>query len=192
MAKQYDEIEPQLRKFIEKQHIFFVATAAANSRINLSPKGQNALRVIDARTVAYLDWTGSGSEAAAHLLADGRMTIMVCSFEGPAMILRLYGRARSHLKGSAAYERLLAEQFNGEEPLSARQIVELDVELTQTSCGYAVPEYEYKGEREVLTEYWDKRGAEGVKAYWAEENLTSIDGLPTGFEAMLEGRQDAT
>jgi hypothetical protein len=186
MATQYLSIEPKLRKFIEKQHVFFVATAAEGSRINLSPKGLDALRVVDEQTLIYLDRTGSGNETAAHLLADGRMTIMVCSFDGPAMILRTYGTGRSHLKGSEAYGRMLAAHFGGIEPLEARQIVEQSVDLVITSCGYGVPEYEYQGERDTLIKYWEARGAEGVKAYWAQKNMASLDGLPTGFEPLAE------
>src|SRR5436190_9951630 len=100
MSKCCPGIEPALREFIERQHIFFTASAAAGSRINLSPKGSDCLRVIGPNEVAYLDQTGSGNEAAAHLRADGRLTIMFCSFEGPPMILRLYGRGRSLPRGS--------------------------------------------------------------------------------------------
>jgi hypothetical protein len=186
MAKQYDRIEPALQRFIEKQHIFFVATAARDSRINLSPKGLNALRVTGENQVIYLDLTGSGSEAAAHLLADGRMTIMVCSFEGPPMILRMYGRGRSLLAGSEAFAAAIGAHFGGQAPLGARQIVELDVEMVQTSCGYAVPEFGYEGERDVLDTWAAKKGEAGIRAYWAEKNLISIDGLPTGMDALAE------
>jgi hypothetical protein len=110
---------------------------------------------------------------------------MMCSFDGPALILRLYGTGRSHLRGSARFEELLAAHFGGEAHVGVRQIVEQTVDLAQTSCGYAVPEYDYRGERSILNEYWEKRGPDGVKAYWAKENLESIDGLPTGFDALV-------
>jgi predicted pyridoxine 5'-phosphate oxidase superfamily flavin-nucleotide-binding protein len=94
MAKRFSTIEPSHRDFIERQRLFFTASAASDGRVNVSPKGLDALRVIDDRTVAYLDLTGSGNETAAHLKADGRLTIMVCAFEGAPLILRLYGRGR--------------------------------------------------------------------------------------------------
>ena len=95
MAKWFNRIEPPLREFIERQHMFFTASAAAGTRINLSPKGSNSFRVLGPNAVAYLDQTGSGNETAAHMRADGRLTIMSCAFDGPPMILRLYGRGRS-------------------------------------------------------------------------------------------------
>ena len=180
MATQYPSIDAKLGKFIAKQHVLFVATATGGSRINLSPKGLDALRVVDGNTVVYLDHTGSGNETAAHLLADGRITLMVCAFEGPPMILRLYGRGRSHLKGSSGYARFLAAHFAGKEPTGARQIVEMSVELVQTSCGYGVPEFAFGGERRTLTEWAERKGEDGIRAYWGEKNHASLDGLPTG------------
>jgi len=150
MSKMFTRIVPPLKEFIERQHIFFTASAAADSRINLSPKGSDSLRVLGPNAVAYLDQTGSGNEAAAHLRADGRLTIMFCSFEGPPMILRLYGHGRSLPEGSQEYADLLAEAFGGEEPPGARQLVVLDVESVQTSCGYSVPLYEFKEDRQLL------------------------------------------
>ena len=94
MATQYERIEPKQRAFIERQHVFFTASAALGSHVNLSPKGLDALRVLGPNTVVYLDRTGSGNETSAHMLADGRLTIMFCAFEGPPLILRLYGRGR--------------------------------------------------------------------------------------------------
>jgi hypothetical protein len=133
MSQMFSRIEPALQEFIERQRIFFTGSATADSRVNVSPKGSDSLRVIGPNVVAYLDQTGSGNEAAAHLRADGRLTIMFCAFEGPPMILRLYGRGRSLPEGSDEYERLLESAFGGEEPPGARQIVLLDVEAVQTS-----------------------------------------------------------
>jgi hypothetical protein len=185
MAKMFDQIEPALREFIERQHIFFTASATADSRINLSPKGSDSLRVIGPNQVAYLDQTGSGNEAAAHLRADGRLTIMFCAFEGAPMILRLYGHGRSLPRGGGEYEQLLASAFAGEEPPGARQIVLLDVELVQTSCGYSVPLYDYKDERLVLRNWASRKGVDGIREYWREKNAVSIDGLPTGMLEVL-------
>lgn len=181
MGKQYAQIDPPHREFIERQHIFFTATATADSRINVSPKGLNALRVLDEKTVAYLDLTGSGSEAAAHLRADGRLTLMFCAFEGRPQILRLYGHGRTFLRGTDEYDRLLASAFDGNEPPGSRQIVILDVELVQTSCGFGVPLFDYAGERSALLDWANGKGEEGLKTYRQEKNSRSIDGLPTGF-----------
>jgi hypothetical protein len=181
MAEQFAQIEPALRDFILRQHVFFVATAAAGGRVNLSPKGLDALRVLGPNRVAYLDLTGSGNETAAHLRADGRLTLMMCAFEGPPRILRLYGRGRVLRRGTEGYARLLAEAFGGEEPLGARQIVLLEVELVQTSCGYGVPLYAYRGERPALARWAESKGEEGLEAYRREYNVRSIDGLPTGL-----------
>lgn len=185
MAKQFSRIEPPLREFIERQHIFFTASATADSRVNLSPKGSDSFRVIGPNLVAYLDQTGSGNEAAAHLRADGRLTIMFCAFEGAPMILRLYGHGRSLPRGSEDYAKLLATTFAGDEPPGARQIVVLDVELVQTSCGYSVPLYDYKAERPTLINWALRKGEDGIREYWRERNAVSIDGLPTGMLEVL-------
>ncbi len=128
MAKQFPSISSELKAFIERQHIFFTASATADSRINLSPKGLDGFRVVGDNEVCYLDHTGSGNEAAAHLMADGRLTVMFCAFEGPPMILRLYGRGRVARKGTDEYARYLAGFFDGNEPAGARQIVIQDID----------------------------------------------------------------
>jgi hypothetical protein len=184
LAKQYNSIEAPIAKFIGRQHMFFVGSAADGSRINVSPKGLDAFRVVDANKVIYLDRTGSGNETAAHLRADGRLTVMFCAFEGAPMILRLFGRGTSHLLGSEKFNTYIESHFAGSIPSGARQIVELAVDLVQTSCGYAVPEYEFQNHRETLVEWADRKGDDGIRAYWAEKNLKSIDGLPTGFETI--------
>src|SRR3984957_8618681 len=185
MSKMFSRIEPALQEFIERQRIFFTGSATADSRVNVSPKGSDCLRVMGPTAVAYLDQTGSGNEAAAHLRADGRLTIMVCAFEGPPMILRLYGRGRSLPKGSDEYAELLAGPFGGDEPPGARQIVMLDVELVQTSCGYSVPLYDYKDERLTLQNWASRQGEDGLREYWRQRNAASIDGLPTGMLEVL-------
>jgi Pyridoxamine 5'-phosphate oxidase len=181
VAEQFKTIAPQHRAFIDKQRVFFVATAASGSRVNLSPKGQDSLRVLDERTVVYLDLTGSGNETAAHLKADGRLTLMFCAFEGPPQILRLYGRGRVLPRGGGEYEALLKTRFAGEEHIGARQMIQLDVDAVQTSCGYAVPNLVFRAERPGLDAWAEKKGADGLVAYRAEHNVTSIDGLPSGF-----------
>ncbi len=186
MSQMFPRIEPPLREFIERQHIFFTASATASSRINLSPKGADSMRVLGPNAVAYLDQTGSGNEAAAHLRTDGRLTIMFCSFEGPPMILRLYGRGRTVPRGGNEYANLLATAFGGEEPPGARQIVVLDVESVQTSCGYSVPLYQFQEDRYTLTNWALRQGEDGIRDYWRRKNTASIDGLPTGMLEVLE------
>lgn len=181
MAKQYDRLDERLTRFIQRQHIFFVASATADSRVNVSPKGLDALRVINDNRVCYLDVTGSGSETAAHLIADGRLTMMFTAFDGPPMILRLYGRGVAHRRGTPDYAELLQAQFGGRELLGARQIVVLDFDLVQTSCGYAVPLYSYESDRDVLDTWAEQKGEDGLDAYRREKNRVSIDGLPTGL-----------
>jgi len=181
MGKQFGSIEKVHHEFIERQRIFFTASAAAGTRVNVSPKDAASLRILHANAVAYLDQTGSGSETAAHLLADGRLTLMFCAFEGPPVILRLYGTGKSLVRGTAEYSELLASLFGNEEPLGARQIVWLDIDLVQTSCGYGVPLFEYAGERPTLLRWAQAKGEDGLVEYRRLKNSTSIDGLPTGL-----------
>src|SRR5262245_14334987 len=180
MAKHSPLLSSEHRAFIERQHVFFTASAAPHGRINLSPKGLDTLRVLDPNTVAYIDLTGSGAETAAHARADGRLTIMFCAFEGPPLILRTYGKSQVLKRGSDEYIRLLAEAFAGAEPIGARAIVLLHIELVQTSCGYGVPHLKYVGERPSLIRWAEEKGEAGLEAYRREKNALSIDGLPTG------------
>lgn len=176
MAKFYTELNSDLQKFIAKQHMFFTTTAPRDGRINLSPKGINTFRCLDSQTVAYLDLTGSGNETAAHLHENGRLTIMFCSFTKKPLILRLYGTGRVVSPNSPDWDEMLQhfEQVPG-----IRQIIVLDVESAQTSCGYGVPLYEFQQERETLVEWAEKKGDSGIQQYWKNKNQTSIDGLPT-------------
>ncbi len=178
MARFYPSLESKHRDFIAAQHIFFTASGTADSRLNLSPKGMDSLRVLSNTCVAYLDLTGSGNETAAHLKQDGRMTIMFCSFDADPMILRLYGRGRVVHRNDAEWDRLRGHfpDLPGE-----RQLIVLDVESVQTSCGYAVPRYAYEGERDTLARWAEKKGPMGLLDYWREKNQVSIDGLPTGL-----------
>lgn len=181
MAKQFPAIDEPIRRFIDRQHIFFTASAAAGTRVNVSPRSKRAFRVLGPNSACYLDLTGSGNETAAHLLADGRLTIMFCAFDGPPKILRLYGQAVSHRHDSQRFKSLMVEHFDGETPVGARQIVEQTIEIVQTSCGYAVPEFDYVGERTVLDDWAQSKGRDGIEAYWREKNAVSMDGLPTGL-----------
>lgn len=178
MAKQFDRISEDHRAFIERQHIFFVGSAAASGRVNLSPKGLDAFRVLDERRVCYLDRTGSGNETAAHLRQIPRLTIMFCAFDGAPLILRLYGVGASLPLGSASFEAIMAEQYPQADRLGVRQIVTLDVDLVQTSCGFGVPRYGYEGERDTLQRWAEAKGEDGLIAYRREKNTVSIDGFP--------------
>lgn len=182
MAKQCSAIEPEHRAFIEKQHIFFTGSAAHRSRVNVSPKDAASLRILSPHQVVYLDLTGSGNETAAHLLADGRLTLMFCAFEGAPLILRLYGHGRVVPRNSEEYRDLLAKWFGNDDRLGARQIIVLDVNLVQTSCGYGVPEFAYTRERPTLTRWAEAKGESGLIEYRRLKNARSIDGLPTGME----------
>ncbi|MBT0773187.1 pyridoxamine 5'-phosphate oxidase family protein [Kineosporia sp. J2-2] len=178
MAKQFPEIIPRLQRFIEKQQMFFVATAARDGRVNVSPKGLDSLRVLGPGRVVWLNGTGSGNETAAHLLDSPRMTIMFCSFAREPLILRLYGTARAVHEGDAEWDELLA-LFPP--MLGSRNIYLLDIDLVQTSCGFGVPEFEFTGQRELMHTWAQKKGAHGLRAYHEEKNLSSIDGFPTGL-----------
>jgi Pyridoxamine 5'-phosphate oxidase len=180
MAKFYDHIEPAHAAFIAQQHIFFTASAAATGRVNISPRGADAFRVIGPNAVAYLDQTGSGNETAAHLRASGRLTIMFCGFENVPMIMRLYGQGRSLWRGTPEYADLLETAYANQEPPGARQIIRLEVETVQTSCGYGVPLFDYQEERPTLLRWAESKGEDGIAAYWQEKNIRSIDGFDTG------------
>lgn len=185
MAKQFADISPAHREFIQRQKLFFVASAAPEGRVNLSPKGFDALRVLSPTSVAYLDLTGSGNETAAHLLAEGpsqgRLTIVFCAFEGAPLILRLYGRGEVLPRGSVAYAELLATHFAGEEPAGARHVIRLEIDLVQSSCGFGVPLFSYQEERPTLIRWAEAKGEDGLRIYRREKNMSSLDGLPTGL-----------
>ena len=181
MAKFLSELTGAQRDFIARQKVFFVASAPRAGRVNLSPKGMETLRILSPRCVAYLDATGSGNETAAHLAENGRMTVMFCAFEGAPLILRLYGRGRAVRPRDGDWTSvrpLFGPLLPGE-----RQLIVAEIESVQTSCGFAVPFFDYRGERGQLIEWAEKKGPDGVAAYWADKNTQSIDGLPTGLLA---------
>jgi len=176
MGKQYSEIPDKLRRFIEDQKMFFVGTAPAHGRINISPKGMDSLRILDAKRVVWLSVTGSGNETSAHVQENPRMTLMFAALEGNPMILRIYGIAKVIHKNDPEWKEKIT--LFGPLP-GARQIFDLAVDLVQTSCGMGVPFYDYVGEREQLNEWANKKGEEGIKEYWKEKNQESIDGKQT-------------
>jgi len=176
MAQRYTEIPDKLVKFIEEQKIYFVGTATSDSRVNISPKGMDSLRVLGPGRVAWLNVTGSSNETAAHVQESSRMTIMFCAFQGSPMILRLYGNARVVHKNDPEWDEL----FSLFDPIpGARQVFDLAIDLVQTSCGMSVPILEYVEDREQLTNWAVKKGEEGLKKYWEEKNQVSLDGKPT-------------
>ncbi len=174
----YSEIKSREQQFIKSQKIFFVATAPKKGRINLSPKGMDSFRVIDKNRALWLNLTGSGNETAAHLLDDNRITIMFCAFEGKPNILRLYGKAVAiHPKDNEWNDAIsLFPKIPG-----ARQIFDVQIESVQTSCGMAVPYFDFVDHRNQLANSAEKKGQEKIEQYWVERNSTSIDGLPTNI-----------
>lgn len=180
MGKFHDSIKPPHQEFIEKQHIFFVSTAplSGEGRINLSPKGLDCFRVLSEHQVGYMDLISSGNETSAHTLENGRITIMFCSFEGAPNILRLYGKGFTVLPGTKEWDEY-APHFKLYP--STRQIIVAYIDLVQTSCGFGVPLYEYTGERDIHFEWAEKKGEDGLYEYVQQNNLKSLDGLPTNL-----------
>jgi hypothetical protein len=174
MAEFFDALTDSHRAFIARQPMFFVATAAEDARVNLSPKGMDCFRVLGDRAVAWLDVAGSGNETNAHLLADGRITIMFCAFESPALIFRIYGRGLPVLPQDEAWADL-ARHFTLLP--GTRQIFTVAVDAAQTSCGWGVPHLELVRERETLSKYHAQHGDEVRFAKYAVRTQ-SIDGLP--------------
>ncbi|MFT5089753.1 MAG: hypothetical protein ACI906_003497 [Candidatus Latescibacterota bacterium] len=178
MSEKFAALTEQHVEFIKDQHLFFVGTAGNEGFVNVSPKGMDSFRVISNSQVVWLNLTGSGNETAAHVLENKRMTVMFCSFAKQPLILRLYGRAETVHPRDKEWADLTAlfPNYTG-----TRQFFVLNIEMVQTSCGYAVPYYELKGERPTLTKWADNRGRDGVEQYWQEKNTTSINNRETGI-----------
>lgn len=177
MAK-FKEIEEKHQQFIEKQQMFFVATAAAEGRVNMAPKGMDSLRVLDANRIVWLNLTGAENETAAHLLENPRMTLMWCSFDRKPLILRTYGRAKSIHPRHAEWDELYS--LFPDTP-GSRQIHDLTVDMVLTSCGYGVPLYDFTGQRKTLNKWAESLGSEGLERFQEESNSVSLDGKPTGL-----------
>ena len=182
MSKQFPKIALAHRAFIEAQHLFFVATAAASGRVNNSPKGMNALRVLGPNRILWRNSTGSGNETAGHLRLDPRMTLMWCAFDTQPLILRCYGTAKTIHIGDDGWA-----DGNARFPhdVAARQLFDLTIDLVQTSCGFGVPRMAYQAERPDADAWAAEKGPDGILKYWAEKNAETIDGFPTGIEANL-------
>jgi hypothetical protein len=178
MGKLYDAIDAKLQRFLEAQQMFFVATAplAAEGHVNLSPKGLDTFAVLGEREVAYLDLTGSGIETLAHLRENGRIVFLFCAFEGPPKIVRLHGTGEAIEPGHPDFEALRA-RFPAH--AGARCVIRARLQRISDSCGYGVPLYDYRGQREQLPAWVERKEAkEGVAAYRRAHNARSIDGLP--------------
>jgi predicted pyridoxine 5'-phosphate oxidase superfamily flavin-nucleotide-binding protein len=177
VSKTYAAIEGRLREFIEAQPLFFVATAplASDGHVNVSPKGiAGTFCVVDGHTVAYLDITASGAETIAHLRENGRITLMFCSFQRSPDVVRLHGRGRVVSVHDDEYAEW-AGCFS--EHRGARAVIVVDVDRVSDSCGFGVPLMEHVGERHLLPEHMERKGAEGLLDYRRLKNRVSIDGL---------------
>jgi hypothetical protein len=177
MGKTRSMIDDEARRFIEAQHIFFVASAPLDpdGHVNLSPKGLDTFRILGPTTVAYVDFNGSGVETIAHLKENGRIVLMFCVFQGPPNIFRLYGLGRAVEPHEFEFAALM-ENFPAYETM--RSIIVIEVTRVTDSCGYGVPRFKYEGEREQLAAWARKQGPEGLQAYRDRKNQVSIDGLP--------------
>lgn len=177
MGRVRTEIDDATRRFIEAQHIFFVASAPLDTsgHVNVSPKGLDTFRILTPTKVSYLDFNGSGVETIAHLKQNGRIVLMFCAFQGPPNIFRLYGHSRAIEAHEPEFAEIAASFPEFE---NVRSMVVVEITRVQDSCGYGVPLFKYKGERTQLEAWALKRGAEGLKAYRTEKNRRSIDGLP--------------
>lgn len=176
MGQQYTELNEQHIQFISEQKIYFIGTAAETGSVNISPKGGDSLRVVNAQEIAWLNLTGSGNETASHVIKHQRMTVMFCSFEGKPLILRAYGKAKVIHKKDKEWDK-----YNAMFPCSvaARQIFVLAINLVQSSCGMSVPYFSYQSDRDNLAKWSEKQGVDGIEKYWAKKNQTSIDGFDT-------------
>lgn len=177
MGKTYSELNDKLTRFIKAQKMFFVATAplAQDGHLNVSPKGYDSFKIIDANTVAYLDYGGSGIETHAHVVENGRITLMFCAFEGKANIVRLYGQGSVCAFHDEGFAEKLAwfPEFD-----RARAIITVNLSRVSDSCGYSIPFYEFQGERDQLKRSHEFKNLEDWKEYRYDRNPESLDGLP--------------
>ncbi len=177
MGKVYDEIDERLAEWVGQQKMFFVATAplSGDGLVNCSPKGLDSFAILDAHTVAYLDLTGSGAETLAHVKENGRITVMFCAFDGAPNILRFYGKGEAIEPSHPEFTSLCSRfpDYPG-----VRSIIRINVQRIADSCGFGVPLYEFKAEREAMIKYANQKGPEGLAQYRLEKNSYSLDGLP--------------
>jgi general stress protein 26 len=178
MATQFKQLNQDIIDFIQKQKIYFVSSTTKDGYINLSPKGMDSLRIINNNRVIWLNSTGSTNETSSNIQRDNRITIMFCSFDEQALIVKLFGKAKVIHKNDKEYNELskLLPDIPG-----ARQIFDINLELIITVCGSAVPFFDYKGEREDLNLYWKEAGDNGLKDYWKRKNTKSLNGYETNI-----------
>lgn len=176
MGKEYTEIDEGIQRWMARQHMFFVSTAPlqGDGHVNCSPKGLDSLRVLGPRQLAYVDLGGSGIETVAHIKENGRITIMLCAFDGPPKIFRFYGRGTVTEPHEADFEELL-KVFPGQP--SVRNIITVDVDKIMDSCGFGVPMYEFKKQRDSFKNYLADKSEKYLQDYHRERNATSLDGL---------------
>jgi Pyridoxamine 5'-phosphate oxidase len=180
MGKVYDGIDDGLREFILAQAVFFVATAPSGpgGHVNVSPKGmKGCLAVLGEHRVAYLDYTGSGAETIAHLRDNGRVTVMVCAFEGPPKVVRLHGQGTVVTPRDEGWDAM-RRAFTTTEEHGLRSIIDVAVTRVSDSCGFSVPYLDYVGERDLLTQWAGNKTDAELVAYREKKNTSSIDGLP--------------
>ncbi len=177
MGKQFDGVDSALAEWIRAQHVFFVASAplARDGHVNLSPKGLDSLAILAPRELAYLDFVGSGAETIAHARENGRITLMMCAFEGPPRIVRLQGHATAVEPGDAEFTGLAAK-FPPRD--GVRAVIRIALTRISDSCGYGVPLLRYQGDRKQLDAWVDRKGADGLRKYQLDNNCVSLDGLP--------------
>lgn len=176
MGKQFETLNEDHIRFIADQKIFFVGSAAPTGKVNISPKGGDSLRVKGPNRIIWRNLTGSGNETAGHLPLENRMTLMWCGFETRPIILRCYGSATVVHARDVEFDALNAEF---KEDVGARQIFDMTIDMVQSSCGYAVPFFDYQGDRTVLEGWSEGKGRDGIDAYWTDRNTKTLDGFPT-------------
>ena len=179
MGKAFDDISDELAEWLTRQPVFFVATAplAGDGLLNVSPKGnREEFLITGARSVAYLDQTGSGVETIAHLKENGRIVVMFCAFDGPPRIVRLHGTGRAVVKGSPEFDAMVG-RFPGAAGVGVRSVIAVEVERIADSCGYGVPFMSFEAHRPTMDQWSQRKGPDGIRDYWVEKNLRSVDGL---------------
>jgi predicted pyridoxine 5'-phosphate oxidase superfamily flavin-nucleotide-binding protein len=175
MADWYPALDPQHIEFIRAQHVFFVATAPGDGYPNLSPKGYDSLEIVGPSELVFVDLPGSGNQTASHVLERGRLTLMFTSFTEKPLILRVYGRGRVLARGSDEFVATRARLRSGMVGPYTRQLIVIEIEKVQTSCGYGVPRYEYAGERPTLIKYYERKVASGELAAMLERSTRRQD-----------------
>jgi len=176
--KRFERLEGSHQKFIAEQHMFFVATAAPEGRVNMAPKDAPSLKVMNPSRIVWVNLTGAENETGAHLAESTRMTLMWCSFTQKPLILRAYGHSRLIHPRDREWDDLI-KHFPPR--LGSRQILDVKIDFVLTSCGFGVPFYDHVGERDTLQRWEERKGAEGIQQHWEEFNQTSIEGKPTGL-----------